>query len=68
MKRTLLILASLVIFSSATAFAEHGGERMRFYYERLHLAQQKANGFEKNIELPVPSDPTAQMTESYKPK
>ncbi len=69
MKRTPLLLASLLIFSSATAVAEHGGERMRYYYEQLHLAQQKANGFEiKNIELPVPSDPTAQMTESYKPK
>ena len=33
MKRTPLILASLLIFSSATAFAEHGGERMRYYYE-----------------------------------
>ncbi len=69
MKRTPLILASLLIFSSATAFAERGGERMHYYYEKLHLAQQKANGFAiKNIELPVPYDPTAQMTESYKPK
>ncbi|WP_460163926.1 hypothetical protein [Pseudomonas sp. S2_F03] len=66
MKYTTLIVAGLMTFGSATAFAEYGSERMQYYYETLHLAQQKANGFEvKNIELRVPSDQTAQMTESY---
>lgn len=69
MKRTTLIFASLLMFSSTVAFAEGGAERMRYYYECLHLAQQKANGVEiKNVELRVPSDQTAQMTESYRPK
>lgn len=69
MKRTTLILASLLMFSSATALAEGGAERMRYYFEVLHLAQQKAIGVEiKNIELQVPSDQTAQMTETYRPK
>jgi hypothetical protein len=71
MKRTTLILAVLMTFGSASAFAEGGAERMRYYYETLHYNQQLALG---NItqsqakELRVPDDQTAQMTESYKPK
>jgi hypothetical protein len=69
MKYTTLIVAGLMMFGSVSAFAEYGSERMRYYYETLHLAQQKANGFEiKNIELRVPSDQTAQVTQNYKPK
>ncbi|MEJ5060743.1 MULTISPECIES: hypothetical protein [unclassified Pseudomonas] len=71
MKRTTLILAALMTFGSASAFAEGGAERMRYYYETLRYNQQLALG---NItqsqakELRVPDDQTAQMTESYRPK
>lgn len=71
MKRTTLILAVLMTFGSASAFAEGGAERMRYYYETLRYNQQLALG---NItqsqaqELRVPDDQTAQVTESYRPK
>jgi hypothetical protein len=71
MKRTTLILAVLITFGSASAFAEGGAERMRYYYETLRYNQQLALG---NItqsqaqELRVPDDQTAQVTESYRPK
>ncbi|KQZ81666.1 MULTISPECIES: hypothetical protein [unclassified Pseudomonas] len=71
MKRTTLILAALMTFGSASAFAEGGAERMRYYFETLRYNQQLALG---NItqsqanELRVPDDQTAQMTETYKPK
>ncbi|VVO72164.1 hypothetical protein [Pseudomonas fluorescens] len=71
MKRTTFILAALMTFGSASAFAEGGAERMRYYFETLRYNQQLALG---NItqsqarELRVPDDQTAQMTENYKPK
>ena len=71
MKRTTLILAALMTFGSASAFAEGGAERMRYYFETLRYNQQLALG---NItqsqanELRVPDDQTAQMTETCKPK
>ncbi|WP_447790541.1 MULTISPECIES: hypothetical protein [Pseudomonas] len=71
MKRTALIFAGLMVFGSATAFAEGGAERMRYYFESLRLSQQVANGnaIESNkSEVRVPDDQTAQMTESYRPK
>ncbi|MGL6243365.1 hypothetical protein [Pseudomonas sp.] len=69
MKRTALILASLMMFGSTAAFAEGGAERMRYYFETLHLKQQQANGIEiRSIELRVPNDQTAQVTETYRPK
>ncbi|MBZ9783060.1 hypothetical protein K9857_16135 [Pseudomonas sp. REP124] len=71
MKRTTLILAVLSLFGSASAFAEGGAERMRYYYETLHYNQQLALGNVSQSqakELRVPDDQTAQMTESYRPK
>ena len=71
MKRTTLILAVLMTFGSASAFAEGGAERMRYYYETLRYNQQLALGNitqSQATELRVPDDQTAQMTESYKPK
>ena len=71
MKRSTLILAVLMTLGSASAFAEGGAERMRYYYETLRYNQQLALG---NItqsqaqELRVPDDQTAQVTESYRPK
>lgn len=71
MKRTTLILAVLMTFGSASAFAEGGAERMRYYYETLRYNQQLALGNIKQSqaqELRVPDDQTAQVTESYRPK
>lgn len=71
MKRTTLILAVLMTLGSASAFAEGGAERMRYYYETLHYNQQVALGNvtqNQTTELRVPDDQTAQMTESYRPK
>ncbi|CAI8709496.1 hypothetical protein KW849_18060 [Pseudomonas sp. PDM26] len=69
MKRTTLILAGLMALGSASAFAEGGAERMRYYYESLRLAQQQALGHPiQSTELRVPDDQTAQMTETYRPK
>ena len=69
MKRTTLILAGLMALGSASAFAEGGAERMRYYYESLRLAQQQALGHPiQGTELRVPDDQTAQMTETYRPK
>ncbi|KII37311.1 MULTISPECIES: hypothetical protein [Pseudomonas] len=71
MKRTTLILAVLMTFGSASAFAEGGAERMRYYYETLRYNQQLALGNitqSQATELRVPDDQTAQMTESYRPK
>ena len=71
MKRTTLILAVLMTFGAASAFAEGGAERMRYYYETLRYNQQLALGNitqSQATELRVPDDQTAQMTESYRPK
>ncbi|EJM65505.1 MULTISPECIES: hypothetical protein [Pseudomonas] len=69
MKRTAVILAGLMALGSASAFAEGGAERMRYYYESLRLAQQQALGHPiQSTELRVPDDQTAQMTETYRPK
>ncbi|MGH8348068.1 MAG: hypothetical protein ACRES5_16095 [Pseudomonas sp.] len=69
MKRTAMILAGLMALGSASAFAEGGAERMRYYYESLRLAQQQALGHPiQSTELRVPDDQTAQMTETYRPK
>lgn len=71
MKRTTLILAVLMTLGSASAFAEGGAERMRYYYETLRYNQQLALGNvtqSQTTELRVPDDQTAQMTESYRPK
>jgi hypothetical protein len=65
MKRTAMIIAGLMTLGSATAFAEGGAERMRYYYESLHQAQEQAV---QSAQLRVPDDQTAQMTESYRPK
>lgn len=66
MKTTPLIVAGLMTVVSASAFAEGGAERMRYYYESLRLSQQE-NQRQQAAELRVPDDQTAQMTESYKP-
>ncbi|WP_212624695.1 hypothetical protein [Pseudomonas sp. PP3] len=71
MKRTTFILAALMTFGSASAFAEGGAERMRYYFETLRYNQQLAldNITQSQArELRVPDDQTAQMTENYKPK
>ncbi|MGH8385773.1 MAG: hypothetical protein ACRESJ_09775 [Pseudomonas sp.] len=71
MKCTTLILAVLVTLGSASAFAEGGAERMRYYFETLRYNQQVALGTitpGQSNELRVPDDQTAQMTETYRPK
>jgi hypothetical protein len=69
MKRTAMIIAGLMALGSASAFAEGGAERMRYYYESLRLAQQQAQGQAvQSAQLRIPDDQTAQMTESYRPK
>jgi hypothetical protein len=71
MKPTPLIVAGLMTFVSASAFAEGGAERMRYYFETLRYNQQQALGntsVAKGAELRVPDDQTAQVTETYKPK
>ncbi|MNR63144.1 hypothetical protein D3C85_1853590 [compost metagenome] len=58
-------------FGSASAFAEGGAERMRYYFETLRYNQQLALGNitqGQTLELRVPDDQTAQMTETYRPK
>jgi len=67
MKPTPLIIAGLMTFVSATALAEGGAERMRYYFDNLRPGQQQAQE-NKGSEVRVPDDQTAQMTESYKPK
>ena len=67
MKRTPLIIAGLMTFVSATALAEGGAERMRYYFDSLRLSQQQVQE-NKGSEVRVPDDQTAQVTESYKPK
>jgi hypothetical protein len=70
MKHSPLIIAGLMTFVSATAFAEGGAERMRYYFANFpvgqHQQQEKANA-SKNGEIWVPADQTAQVTESYRP-
>lgn len=69
MKRTAMIIVGLMALGSASAFAEGGAERMRYYYESLRLAQQQAQGQAvQSKELRVPDDQTAQVTESHRPK
>ncbi|KPG95804.1 hypothetical protein AEQ67_17745 [Pseudomonas sp. RIT-PI-q] len=71
MKPVPLIVAGLMTFVSASAFAEGGAERMRYYFETLRYNQQQALGNTtegKSTELRVPDDQTAQVTETYKPK
>lgn len=71
MKCTTFILAALMTFGSASAFAEGGAERMRYYFETLRYNQQLALGTvsqSQTLELRVPDDQTAQMTETYRPK
>ncbi|VVO25899.1 hypothetical protein [Pseudomonas fluorescens] len=67
MKRTPLIIAGLMTFVSATALAEGGAERMRYYFDSLRLSQQQAQE-NTGSQVRVPDDQTAQVTESYKPK
>jgi hypothetical protein len=66
MKRTPLIIAGLMTFVSASALAEGGAERMRYYFDSLRFNQQQAQE-RSSSEVRVPDDQTAQMTESYKP-
>ncbi|VVQ29864.1 hypothetical protein PS943_01593 [Pseudomonas fluorescens] len=68
MKRTTMILAGLMMFSSTAAFAEGGAERMRYYFESLRLSQEANQSIASNTtEIRVPDDQTAQVTEHYKP-
>ncbi|MEB0046771.1 MULTISPECIES: hypothetical protein [unclassified Pseudomonas] len=75
MKLTPLILAGLLTFCSASAFAEGGAERMRYYFDNLSLNQQQTQGKteatvsldkSKNTQakVEVPTDQTAQVTQS----
>jgi hypothetical protein len=42
---------------------------MRYYFESLRFKQEQANGIQRKvIELRVPDDQTAQVTETYRPK
>lgn len=67
MKRTTMILAGLMMFSSTAAFAEGGAERMRYYFESLRLSQEANQSNASTAEIRVPNDQTAQVTEHYKP-
>ncbi|MBC8996893.1 hypothetical protein IAI51_10185 [Pseudomonas sp. N40(2020)] len=68
MKITTAILAGLLALGSASAFAEGGAERMRYYYDNLpvHHAQSEQSSDVKAKEIRVPADQTAQVTESYR--
>ncbi|MGE8189711.1 hypothetical protein [Pseudomonas sp. NPDC086278] len=66
MKRTPLIIAGVMLFSSTAVLAEGGAERMRYYFESLRLSQP-ANQSQRTDEVRVPDDQTAQVTEHYKP-
>ncbi|WP_095147430.1 MULTISPECIES: hypothetical protein [unclassified Pseudomonas] len=71
MKRTTLIVAVLMTFGSASAFAEGGAERMRYYFANFPVGQQEAQSkadASRNNEIWVPNDQTAQVTESYRPE
>lgn len=65
MKRTPLLIAGLMTFVSASALAEGGAERMRYYYESLRLSQQENQPLQ-TAEVRVPDDQTAQVTEHYR--
>ena len=67
MKRTTMILAGLMLISSTAAFAEGGAERMRYYFESLRLSQEANQSNASTVEIRVPNDQTAQVTEHYKP-
>ncbi|MFJ7312595.1 hypothetical protein ACIQVE_07440 [Pseudomonas sp. NPDC098747] len=68
MKITTAILAGLLALSSASAFAEGGAERMRYYFDNfpVHSAQSKQASDASGKEIRVPVDQTAQVTESYR--
>jgi hypothetical protein len=68
MKTSTAILAGLLALGSASAFAEGGAERMRHYYDNfpVHPAQSEQQTEAKTVELKVPDDQTAQITESYR--
>lgn len=68
MKTTTAILAGLFALGSASAFAEGGAERMRYYYDNfpVHQAQSEQKADTQAPELRVPDDQTAQVTESYR--
>ncbi|MDI2589950.1 hypothetical protein NYP20_15680 [Pseudomonas sp. N3-W] len=73
MKRTTLILASLLTFASASAFAEGGAERMNYYWANVLTNQQQTQSkTEASVALDkhqntqaqaqTPEDQTAQVT------
>ncbi|WP_025109959.1 hypothetical protein [Pseudomonas sp. H1h] len=68
MNTSTVILAGLLALGSASAFAEGGAERMRHYYDNfpVHHAQSEQQSASKTVELKVPDDQTAQVTESYR--
>ncbi|MEO6678159.1 MAG: hypothetical protein ABIO21_12360 [Pseudomonas sp.] len=68
MKRVNLIFAGLLLVGSASAFAEGGAERMKYYWDNfaLHSAQSQTDQ-RPSRELRVPDDQTAHVTEHYKP-
>ena len=68
MKTTTVMLAGLLALGSASAFAEGGAERMRYYFNTfpVHHAQSEQVSDAKTKELRVPDDQTAQVTESYR--
>ncbi|WLH38180.1 hypothetical protein PSH79_13095 [Pseudomonas sp. FP2196] len=68
MKITTAVLAGLLALGSASAFAEGGAERMRYYYDNfpVHHAHSEQSSDAKAQEIRVPADQTAQVTETYR--
>lgn len=68
MKITTAILAGLLALGSASAFAEGGAERMRYYFDNfpVHPAQSEQASDANAKEIRVPADQTAQVTETYR--
>ncbi|MCF5703117.1 hypothetical protein [Pseudomonas syringae] len=68
MKITTAILTALLALGSASAFAEGGAERMRYYFDNfpVHHAPSEQQSDANAKEIRVPADQTAQVTESYR--
>ncbi|VEF11295.1 Uncharacterised protein [Pseudomonas fluorescens] len=68
MKIITALLTTLIALGSASAFAEGGAERMRYYYDNfpVHHAQSEQASDANAKGIRVPADQTAQVTESYR--
>ncbi|WP_166223675.1 hypothetical protein [Pseudomonas atagonensis] len=68
MKIITVLFTGLLALGSASAFAEGGAERMQYYFANfpVHHAQSEQGNDTQAKEIRVPTDQTAQVTESYR--